>query len=177
MKRLDLGCGTRKREGAIGVDSNPRSKADVIHNLNEFPYPFGDEEFDEIYCDSSLEHLEDVPAVMREIHRMLKPGGLTFIRGPFPSGSNYHTDVTHRRAFTSRSFDYFIEGTDLYDRYLYTDVRFELVSCRYHPASGRKSYLRRLLLRWAERSKAKFERKFMFLLPVEDISFTLRSVK
>ena len=38
--RIDLGCGNKKRPGTIGVDFNERTKADIIHNLNSFPYPF-----------------------------------------------------------------------------------------------------------------------------------------
>ena len=40
MKILELGCGTTKIPNAISVDINPFSKADVIHDLNKFPYPF-----------------------------------------------------------------------------------------------------------------------------------------
>jgi hypothetical protein len=42
---LDLGCGIRKRPGTIGLDINPRSDADVIHDLTLFPYPFDDSSF------------------------------------------------------------------------------------------------------------------------------------
>lgn len=174
---LELGCGRRKTPGAIGVDVNPRSEADVIHDLDRFPYPFDDDSFDEVICSDVLEHIDDPIGAVCEIHRILRDGGLVRIRGPFPSGSNLHTDLTHRRAFTSRSFDYFIPGTDLFDRYAYADVRFEQVHCRYHVASGRKSRLRKWLVRWADRRKATFERKYMYLLPIEDISFVLRAHK
>ena len=46
MKILDVGCGTGKQEGAIGLDNNPRTGADVIHDLGDVPYPFADKEFD-----------------------------------------------------------------------------------------------------------------------------------
>ena len=32
-KILDVGCGQNKYPGAIGIDSNPRTSADVIHDL------------------------------------------------------------------------------------------------------------------------------------------------
>ena len=70
LKVLDLGCGNTKRPGAIGVDFNDRSAADVIHNLNRFPYPFNDSSFDEIYLDNTLEHLDDVTRVMEEVYRL-----------------------------------------------------------------------------------------------------------
>jgi len=35
-KILDVGCGWNKTPGAIGMDANPKSHADVIHDLGEF---------------------------------------------------------------------------------------------------------------------------------------------
>ncbi len=55
---LDRGCGKKKRQGAVGVDFNERTDADIIHDLNLFPYPFEDEIYDEVYIDNTLEHLE-----------------------------------------------------------------------------------------------------------------------
>jgi methylglutaconyl-CoA hydratase len=46
VKILDVGCGANKYEGAIGLDNNPRTAADVIHDLGDIPYPFADDEFD-----------------------------------------------------------------------------------------------------------------------------------
>ena len=45
---LDIGCGTNKVPGAVGMDKNPRTDADVIHDLDDLPYPFADDEFDEV---------------------------------------------------------------------------------------------------------------------------------
>jgi len=59
-KILDVGCGQNKYPGAIGIDSNPRADADVIHDLGVLPYPFADNEFDEIICRHVIEHVPDV---------------------------------------------------------------------------------------------------------------------
>ena len=48
IKILDLGCGKKKRPGSVGVDINPNSDADIIHDLNVFPYPFENSSFE--YC-------------------------------------------------------------------------------------------------------------------------------
>ena len=40
MRVLDVGCGINKKAGAIGVDRNPASRADVIAELDHFPIPF-----------------------------------------------------------------------------------------------------------------------------------------
>ena len=73
-KILDLGCGKKKRQGSIGVDYSDRHDADIIHNLNLFPYPFADNSIDKVYLDNVLEHLDDPMAVMAEVHRICKNG-------------------------------------------------------------------------------------------------------
>ena len=70
---LDVGCGLRKRPGAIGIDVNPRSHADVIHDLNRIPYPFSNNQFDEIICDNIIEHLDDFLKVMEELTGLQNP--------------------------------------------------------------------------------------------------------
>jgi predicted SAM-dependent methyltransferase len=82
-KLLDLGCGTRKRPGAIGLDINDRTDADVFHDLYTFPYPFEDGSFDEILMDNTLEHLDNVIGVLEEVHRICRPGGLVTIVVPY----------------------------------------------------------------------------------------------
>jgi predicted SAM-dependent methyltransferase len=56
-KILDVGCGSNKYEGAIGLDNNPRTAADVIHDLGQIPYPFKDNEFDLIVSRHAVEHI------------------------------------------------------------------------------------------------------------------------
>ena len=68
---LDLGCGNKKRPGAVGSDFNSRSAADVIHDLNVFPHTLDHSSFDEIYLDNTLEHLD---GVMEDVHRNLQTG-------------------------------------------------------------------------------------------------------
>ena len=37
MKVLDVGCGTAKVNGAIGIDRINLPGVDVVHDLNKFP--------------------------------------------------------------------------------------------------------------------------------------------
>ena len=106
-KILDLGCGNKKRPGAIGVDFNERTSADIIHNLNSFPYPFEDGFFDEIYLDNTLEHLDDVMKVMEEAHRICKPNGVVKVIAPYFRSMWACIDPTHKHFFTVDSFAYF----------------------------------------------------------------------
>src|ERR1700693_3550288 len=72
---LDVGCGIHKQPGAIGIDRNPASRADVLCDLDCFPYPFRDNSFDRLLAIHVIEHLADVIGAMEEFHRLVRPGG------------------------------------------------------------------------------------------------------
>lgn len=104
---LSLGCGRAKPRGAIGVDLNPLSAADLRADLGRFPYPFRAEAFDRIELEHVIEHLADFFGVMKEIRALLRPGGTVRIVTPHASDASSFQDPTHVHHLTSRSFDYF----------------------------------------------------------------------
>lgn len=94
FKILDYGCGqgrivTRMRErgldasgcdvfygGAEHVKSiSPDLMGSVIRVIEDGRTPFPDEQFDLVVSNMVFEHVEDLDAVLREIRRVLKPGG------------------------------------------------------------------------------------------------------
>ena len=107
LKILDLGCGRRKTSGAIGVDFKGDTAADVIHDLNSYPWPFPDNEFDLIIASHVLEHMKDFFKAMEEIHRIAKPSGLVKIITPYFTDSSSFRDPSHFWHLTSRTFDLF----------------------------------------------------------------------
>ena len=119
---LDLGCGKFKHQGAVGVDFHDNTDADVVHDLNEFPYPFGNNEFDGILLNHVLEHLEDVVKVMEEVHRIAKPDALVVINAPYFTSVDAFADPTHKHFFTSRTLDYFTGDYGEFD--YYSNVKF-----------------------------------------------------
>lgn len=123
---VDVGCGKKKVEGAVGVDCLALPGVDVIHDLTSFPYPFATSSVDEIHMNHVLEHLPDVVATMEELWRIAKPGAKIHIRVPHFTGILAWKDPTHRRSFTSESFGYF--GENEYS--FYTQARFDVVSVR-----------------------------------------------
>ena len=91
-KILDVGCGWNKTPGAIGIDSNAKTDADVIHDLGVVPYPFPDNEFEEIVCRHVIEHVPDVMALITELYRIAKPGGRITIVTPHYSNPDWASD-------------------------------------------------------------------------------------
>ena len=122
-KVLDVGCGQNKIPGAIGIDSNPRSHADVIHDLGAFPYPFNDNEFDEIVCTHVIEHVPDVMGFINELHRIAKAGGRLRIVTPHYSNPDWATDPTHRNHFNSYSFNCFVPSRTPFPFYTNAELR------------------------------------------------------
>ena len=126
-KILDVGCGKHKTPGAVGLDSNPRTGADVIHDLDRVPYPFPDDEFDVIIGNQVIEHVEDVLAVVAELHRITRPGGLIRLDTPHFSDVASYTDPTHKRHLTTESFAYFTGDRPDFDFYSHVRLRPRLI--------------------------------------------------
>ena len=122
---LDVGCGWNKTAGAIGMDANPKTHADVIHDLGSVPYPFPNSDFDEIVCRHVAEHVPDVMSFVAELHRIARPGAHIKITTPHYSNPDWATDPTHRNHFNSYSFNCFIDDRKLFP--FYTDVRLRPV--------------------------------------------------
>lgn len=118
---LDIGCGKNKYPGAIGVDRNPATDADVLCDLGRPPYPFRDASFDEIRVVHVVEHVEDVIRFMEEMHRLLRPAGRLYLVTPHYTDSSSFCDPTHRWHLNTFSFYYFTEPRNYG---FYSSVRF-----------------------------------------------------
>ncbi len=67
---LNLGCGHKHLPGAINLDITTATSPDITHDLNVRPWPFPDNHFREVHAYDVIEHVDDVVAVMEEIHRI-----------------------------------------------------------------------------------------------------------
>lgn len=94
-KKLNLGSGENRKEGYINIDWNSLANPDVLHNLNVSPHPFTDNTFDLIEASHVLEHLDKPFAVMKELHRLLKPGGKLIVKVPHFSRGFTHAEHSH----------------------------------------------------------------------------------
>lgn len=123
-----MGCGIRKYPGSIGIDLNPATAADVICDLDRFPYPFADRTFDQLRAIHVIEHLSDVIGTMEEFHRLVRPGGRVRIETPHYTDFSSFCDPTHRHHLNSFSFRYF--GANDAGFGYYTAAKFREISLR-----------------------------------------------
>ncbi len=128
MRTLDVGCGVKKQPGIIGVDRNPRTDADVLCDLDRFPYPFADNSFGRLLAIHVIEHLSDVMRTMEEFHRLVQAGGSVRIVTPHYTDFSSWCDPTHRSHLNSYSFRYFGEQHGGFG--YYTSARFREISVR-----------------------------------------------
>ena len=102
LMKLNLGCGKDMRPGYVNLDLLQRDGVDLIHDLNKTPYPFEDNQFDEIIANNILEHVYDVVKTLEEIYRISKPGAI--IKATVPYGSNWVAHIDHKRGFNYTTF-------------------------------------------------------------------------
>jgi SAM-dependent methyltransferase len=120
---LDVGCGSAKTAGAVGIDISPNTDADVVHDLDQFPYPLEDESFDHVLMQDVLEHLSEPIRVLEELHRVLRPGGRLQLRTPHFSSVLAYGDPTHKHYFSALAIRSLAEPRFSH----YTQTRFQIV--------------------------------------------------
>lgn len=117
MKILDVGCGAGKQcflyheycggdVDILGGDVSAEllAKARTENGLRGNPVrlmeldfnqklPFADNEFDLVSCCFAIYYAEDMPFTIREMHRVVKPGGRLFVTGPMPENKALFYEV------------------------------------------------------------------------------------
>lgn len=119
-KILNLGCG-QESYGDVRVDFVKTKTTTHILDLNK-KLPFENEEFDEIYSKSVLEHIRNVGLFISEAMRVLKKGGRFWFR----------TDNASYLGFYFKNHQSYIEDTYEHhtadDRHYYLFKREHLIN-------------------------------------------------
>lgn len=174
-KILDLGCGKKKRSGAIGVDYSDRHDADVIHDLNAFPYPFESDSIDQVYLDNVLEHLDEPMRVMEEVHRITKPGGGVKVIVPYFRSVWAFIDPTHKTFYAVDSFAYYDPNHIICQRYDYVKTRFKVERVVFNETLT-SGWLKKMVIKLANKWPHRYEYYFSHLIPLDDITYYLRKI-
>ena len=148
---LNLGCGNKRIEGATNLDRSPSVHPDVVHDLDQTPWPFAPSSFDEVVGYDVVEHVADVVRFMEEVHRISAAGATIRLTVPHFSCANAWRDPTHRHAFAHGTLDYFCVGHELD---FYSSARFTKVSTS---IIFRTSLLNRVVSRAANRWPEAYE--------------------
>lgn len=158
MRILDIGCGRAKAPGAVGVDVNTATDADVLSDASRQGLPFRADVFERVHINHIIEHVERPLALLEEIHRVCRSGAEVVGVTPHFSNPCSFADPTHRHHFSVMVFGFFRPGADaeaagwrvwvnrLLECYypailFYTRARFDLVEmrltfCRLHRLLG-----------------------------------------
>src|SRR5581483_7432682 len=96
--KLDLGCGTRKKEGFVGVDRRKFDGVDVVADLLTFPWPWADESVEEVRMSHVLEHFTGIQRVRiaNELYRIMQTGAKATIQTPHWCSNRAYGDFTHQ---------------------------------------------------------------------------------
>jgi ubiquinone/menaquinone biosynthesis C-methylase UbiE len=109
--KYNLGCGSNRQEGFLGVDQIKTPQVDIMANLEEYPWKFAeDDSADEIYCCHYIEHVTDLIKFMDECYRILKVESKMTVIAPYYSSVRAWQDPTHKRAISENTFLYFNKG-------------------------------------------------------------------
>jgi SAM-dependent methyltransferase len=167
---LDVGCGSKKHPGAVGIDLSANTDADVVHDLDELPWPLEDASFDQILLQDVVEHLDDLYGVFAELHRVARPGGRVHLRTPHFSSVLAYSDPTHVHFLSTAAIRGLAEPGFAH----YSSVRFRVVGVwldLWLP-------FRIAGIEWlANRYPDVYERYFAFRLPAMNIRAELEAIK
>jgi len=114
---ISVGGGpTRVHPALVNVNLGLFPNVDVAADAYQLPYADG--AADAIHCEAVLEHLEFPDGAVKEMHRVLRPGGRLFAATPFLQGFHGYPDhyqnftlTGHRRLFERAGFSVSSAGT------------------------------------------------------------------
>ncbi|MDP2655099.1 MAG: methyltransferase domain-containing protein [bacterium] len=182
LQKLNLGCGSDIKDGWVNLNIVHLPGVDVVHDIEKLPLPFADNSFNEILCQDILEHVEYIP-ILKDIYRILVPGGSVRIRVPHFTSRNNYTDPTHKKRFSVSTFDYFAKNTYIWIRkrgefyFEFAFDRLEDLRINFDKQSSRFFFYNRLI-EWyvnsSPRRQVVYEMSgFCYLFPASDIEVTL----
>lgn len=179
VRVLNVGCGKTKLDfpeaadasEVVGIDISPNSQADILHDLDELPWPLEDSRFDLIIMQDIIEHLDDVPGVLNQVWRIGADRCRVRIRTPHYSSWYAYNDPTHRRFFGAYVFDGFLASSvnDLYAEGTFRMIRREILFPKVWRITGVAWLANRFTHRW--------EQLFAFIFRAENLYFELEVVK
>ncbi len=168
---LNLGCGNSKKSDEIGVDIVDGPCVDIVTDLNDYPMPFEDNSVDIVRSTHCFEHLENIVALMEDIHRILKPQGILEFTVPHVSNIGFFKDPTHKRPFTFETMDYFVREIETVK---YTSIEFTYLHRELRFGGGLRGKTGKFI---AALSVRRYEKYYCWKYPCNEIYYKLKTIK
>lgn len=167
---LDVGCGSKKHPGAVGIDASSDTEADIVHDLNTRPWPLEETAFDQVLLQDVIEHLHDLYGAFAELHRISRPGARVHLRTPHFSSALAYSDPTHVRFLSLAGVRALAEPGFTH----YSDARFRVVHATLDLwLPFRATGIAALANRWPDQ----YEKYFAFRFPAMNVRAELEVVK
>jgi len=175
-KAYNLGCGNQVFNGVIGIDGRDRVGADIIHDLDNIPWPIKDSSADVIFMFQTLEHLDNVVKIMEEIWRISKNKGRIIIETPYFRHEGAFQDPTHKHFFTSATMQYFCVN-EKREESPYSKVKFRQVDFWYGWPAKSKNPIIRLFKKFIRNNPKLYDGLLSKIFPVKIIVYELEAIK
>lgn len=176
--RLDVGCGNSKKKGFIGIDIIPLEGVDIVHDLNQFPYPIDSNTIDEIWMDNVLEHLNKPMLVMEELYRICRSNAKVTIAVPYFRSFYAIIDPTHCNFFGVYWFNYFDPSHIFHKKYQYSKAQFKLEKLEFDREFKKNMrFWHKALVKFAEKRPYSYESRLSHLFPLNSLTFYLKALK
>ncbi|MBN1808592.1 MAG: class I SAM-dependent methyltransferase [Planctomycetes bacterium] len=170
-KLIDIGCGSNKTDGAFGVDIFPYDGVDSVFDLDEAPWPIENDSFDRAVCRHVIEHVRCPILLMKEVFRILRPGGILEVATPHFSFIHSWSDPTHMRHLSTQWYTPFQKGG-----YLAEQIgAFQLVSTTVEFGSSIRSWIPRLMVKLLGVNH--WEKHYAFVYPAQNVITVLKTIK
>lgn len=112
--KLNLGCGPRRLEGWLNIDTVASFEPDRVMDLELTPWDLPTDAAEEVLLNHVLEHLgastDTFLGVMGELYRVCRDGALIRINVPHPLHEHYRTDPSHVRPITPQTLSMFSQA-------------------------------------------------------------------
>jgi predicted SAM-dependent methyltransferase len=180
---LELGCGPHKRHPeAVAIDALDYDCVDIVGDIFEVLSRIPDHQIMAVHSYHFFEHITDLPLLLKELGRVLKPNGRLGIAVPHFSNPYHYSDYTHRQFFGLYSFSYLSDDFILRRRVpsynQAADFRLERVDLIFKsspPFYGRHSWkkLLQFVFNLNGYMRELYEENFCYLFPCYEVRFEL----
>lgn len=108
--KIDIGCGSKKKEGFVGVDQYAMEGVDHVCKIGEEALPFENDSVEEVHCSHFLEHLsaKQRTSFMNELYRVMKNGAQASVIVPHWNSNRAYGDPTHQWPPVSEMYMYYL---------------------------------------------------------------------